>query len=253
MNGERFDALTKTLKSATTRRRAVATIGLLAASGAVRRADAAQLAPATCAGEGAVCIMLTGCCAGYTCMTSAINPNLGVCQSGGTGGVEVQPPAASGSTTAQAAPGTPTTTTSSRRTHTPGDNKKTRDSYAIAVRLNCGVNTETVTVKNKGLYQVTLTQFASDAIPNATHTDNFMNNRVLAPGKQVTFYNGAYSADLPKDAERWFTDGIFSNPGDRLTVTTSGSVTKTATCGDTVNSTTVGSSHRKKRKRKKKR
>src|SRR5215218_9615013 len=47
-----------------------------------RIARAFQLGPATCGGQGAVCTLLSGCCDGLTCATSAINTSYGICVPG---------------------------------------------------------------------------------------------------------------------------------------------------------------------------
>lgn len=80
MDGSEFDNLTRRF----TRRGLMA----LAAAAALELRDgrAKQLGPPTCGQSGDVCTMLIGCCSGFTCVTSAINVNYGVCVSGGSGG-----------------------------------------------------------------------------------------------------------------------------------------------------------------------
>lgn len=85
MDGSNFDRLTQAVARTTSRRGFLAVLGgllPLAASGA----KAAQLGPASCGQSGDVCTMLIGCCSGFTCATSSINVNYGVCVSGGSGG-----------------------------------------------------------------------------------------------------------------------------------------------------------------------
>ena len=81
MDGRRFDNFTKGI----TRRGFVAAVGGTVAFVA-RGASASQPGPATCGQSGDVCTMLIGCCSGFTCVTSSINTNYGVCVSGGRGG-----------------------------------------------------------------------------------------------------------------------------------------------------------------------
>jgi hypothetical protein len=50
-----------------------------------RAARASQLGPATCGEQGAVCTLLSGCCDGLTCATSAINTSYGICVPGDGG------------------------------------------------------------------------------------------------------------------------------------------------------------------------
>ncbi len=81
MDGRRFDNLTRLI----TRRGFFAAAGGIAAFVA-RGANASQPGPATCGQSGDVCTRLIGCCSGFTCVTSAINVNYGICVSGGSGG-----------------------------------------------------------------------------------------------------------------------------------------------------------------------
>lgn len=85
MDGSKFDTISQAVARSTSRRGFLALVGgfwPLVASGA----RAAQLGPATCGQSGDVCTMLIGCCTGFTCATSTINVNYGVCVSGGSGG-----------------------------------------------------------------------------------------------------------------------------------------------------------------------
>ena len=41
-----------------------------------------QLGPPTCGEQGAVCTLISGCCDGLTCVTSAINTSYGICVPG---------------------------------------------------------------------------------------------------------------------------------------------------------------------------
>lgn len=85
MDANNFDQFSRAFGRGISRR------GLLALlMGAVglraRDTGAAQLTPPACGQAGAVCTMLAGCCEGFTCVTSTINVNYGVCAAGGEGG-----------------------------------------------------------------------------------------------------------------------------------------------------------------------
>jgi hypothetical protein len=79
MDDAEFDRLARALSTILTRRRATAFIGVAAGVMGQRIARAAQLNPATCGEEGAVCTLVSGCCDGLTCVTSAINTSYGIC------------------------------------------------------------------------------------------------------------------------------------------------------------------------------
>jgi hypothetical protein len=89
MDGNDFDQYARTFARIVTRRGVLAAAGALAAGFAARSARAAQLAPSTCGAEGQVCTLLMGCCSGFTCATSVINTNYGVCVPGDGGTVTV--------------------------------------------------------------------------------------------------------------------------------------------------------------------
>lgn len=85
MDGNNFDRLSQAVARTSSRRGFFALVGGLLPL-AAHGARAAQLGPATCGQSGDVCTMLVGCCSGFTCATSSINVNYGVCVSGGSGG-----------------------------------------------------------------------------------------------------------------------------------------------------------------------
>jgi hypothetical protein len=82
MDDAKFDRLARALSRILTRRRAMAMFGVAAGVMGQRIARAAQLNPATCGEEGAVCTLVSGCCDGLTCVTSAINTSYGICVPG---------------------------------------------------------------------------------------------------------------------------------------------------------------------------
>src|SRR5215211_1775265 len=79
MNDAKFDRLARAFAKTVSRRWLVALAG--AAAGILRRepASGSQLGPPTCGEQGAVCTLLSGCCDGLTCATSAINTSYGIC------------------------------------------------------------------------------------------------------------------------------------------------------------------------------
>jgi len=83
MEDSRFDRLARFLAAKSPRR------GLLAAVFAVFamrwQRVSAQFTTLTCGSEGNVCTPLAGCCAGFTCVTSALNPSYGICITGDGG------------------------------------------------------------------------------------------------------------------------------------------------------------------------
>jgi hypothetical protein len=82
MDDAEFDRLARALSTILTRRRAMAIFGIAAGVMSQRAALGAQLSPATCGEEGAVCTLVSGCCDGLTCVTSAINTSYGICVPG---------------------------------------------------------------------------------------------------------------------------------------------------------------------------
>src|SRR4051812_37260434 len=87
---ERFvdiDRLTRVFAGKRPRRDVLAAVAALLA---LRLQDAlAQFTTATCASQGNACTMLAGCCAGLTCVTSALNPTYGICVTGDGGLITV--------------------------------------------------------------------------------------------------------------------------------------------------------------------
>ena len=85
MDDAKFDRLARAFAETLTRRR---TVLLLSAATGVLGQEAArgfQLGPTTCAEEGAVCTLVSACCDGLTCVTSAINTSYGICVPGDGG------------------------------------------------------------------------------------------------------------------------------------------------------------------------
>lgn len=82
MDGAKFDRLARALSAIHTRRRMVAIFGAAAGMMVQRIACGSQLSPATCGEQGAVCTLVSGCCDGLTCVTSAINTSYGICVPG---------------------------------------------------------------------------------------------------------------------------------------------------------------------------
>jgi len=85
MDDAKFDRLARAFAERFTRRRTV--LLLSAATGMVSQEAARgfQLGPATCGEQGAVCTLVSGCCDGLTCVTSAINTSYGLCVPGDAG------------------------------------------------------------------------------------------------------------------------------------------------------------------------
>jgi hypothetical protein len=85
MDDAKFDRLARAFAETLTRRR---TVLLLSGTSAMLGQEAArgfQLGPATCGEEGAVCTLVSACCDGLTCVTSAINTSYGICVPGDGG------------------------------------------------------------------------------------------------------------------------------------------------------------------------
>jgi hypothetical protein len=82
MDDAKFDRLARAFAKNVSRRLTFALIG--GASGLLGQhvARGFQLGPATCGEEGAVCTLVSPCCEGLTCVTSAINTNYGICVAG---------------------------------------------------------------------------------------------------------------------------------------------------------------------------
>jgi hypothetical protein len=125
MDGGRFDGLARALASSKTRRGyLVATLGFLGAAAlAVRGTTESSLA--ACRGEGKSCALNSGCCSGLTCVrTSALNPNVGVCQRGGA-------------VTPTRSPSFRTPTPTPRPTSTPTPVPGRTILVPMTIRLNC--------------------------------------------------------------------------------------------------------------------
>jgi hypothetical protein len=89
MDDAKFNRLARAFDMSGSRRWLIAELGAVlgAVFGFVRQqaASASQLGPPTCGEQGAVCTLLSGCCDGLTCATSAINTSYGNCVPGGGG------------------------------------------------------------------------------------------------------------------------------------------------------------------------
>src|SRR5688500_10536979 len=82
MDDAMFDRLARAFGMSGSRRWLLALIGAMIGMLGQRVARGSQLGPATCGEEGAVCTLLSGCCDGLTCATSAINTSYGICVPG---------------------------------------------------------------------------------------------------------------------------------------------------------------------------
>jgi hypothetical protein len=86
MDDAEFDRLARAFHTSGTRRWLFAVLATVfgAVFGLFRHlaASASQLGPPTCGEQGAVCTLLSGCCDGLTCATSAINTSYGICVPG---------------------------------------------------------------------------------------------------------------------------------------------------------------------------
>lgn len=82
MGDAKFDRLARALSAILTRRRMLAIFGAAAGIMGQQAAVRSQLGPTTCGEEGAVCTLVSGCCDGLTCVTSAINTSYGICVPG---------------------------------------------------------------------------------------------------------------------------------------------------------------------------
>ena len=92
MDGVEVDRLARAFARMCNRRRLMATIGaFLTVLLGPKVARGFQLAPVTCGEEGAVCTLISRCCDGLTCVTSAINTSWGICVPGDGGMVATDP------------------------------------------------------------------------------------------------------------------------------------------------------------------
>src|SRR5687768_1567619 len=82
MDHAKLDRLARAFAKTSSRRWLLALVGVIMGMLSQRVARGAQLGPATCGKEGAVCTLLSGCCDGLTCATSAINTSYGICVPG---------------------------------------------------------------------------------------------------------------------------------------------------------------------------
>jgi hypothetical protein len=82
MDDAKFDRLARAFAKNVSRRLTVALIGAATGMFGQQAARGFQLGPATCGEQGAVCTLVSGCCDGLTCVTSAINTSYGVCVPG---------------------------------------------------------------------------------------------------------------------------------------------------------------------------
>jgi hypothetical protein len=85
MDDAKFDRLARAFGMSGNRRWLLALFGSVIGMLGQRAAGASQLGPATCGEQGAVCTLLSGCCDGLTCATSAINTSYGICVPGDGG------------------------------------------------------------------------------------------------------------------------------------------------------------------------
>ena len=82
MDDAKLDRLARAFAKTGSRRWLVALAGGVIGVLGQRVAIGSQLGPATCGEEGAVCTLVSGCCDGLTCVTSAINTSYGICVPG---------------------------------------------------------------------------------------------------------------------------------------------------------------------------
>src|SRR5918994_5050133 len=85
MDGAKIDRLARALAKNFNRRLTVVLIGAVTGMFGQQVARGFQLGTATCGEEGAVCTLVSGCCDGLTCVTSAINTSYGICVPGDGG------------------------------------------------------------------------------------------------------------------------------------------------------------------------
>ena len=82
MDDAKFDRLALVFAKTVSRRLTVALISAVTGMLGQQVARGFQLGPATCGEQGAVCTLVSACCDGLTCVTSAINTSYGVCVPG---------------------------------------------------------------------------------------------------------------------------------------------------------------------------
>jgi hypothetical protein len=82
MDDAKFARLARAFAKSVSRRLTVALIGAATGILGQQAARGFQLGPATCGEQGAVCTLVSGCCDGLTCVTSAINTSYGICVPG---------------------------------------------------------------------------------------------------------------------------------------------------------------------------
>ena len=82
MDDAKFDRLARAFAKPLNRRLTVALFGGVTGMFGQQVARGFQLGPATCGEQGAVCTLVSGCCDGLTCVTSAINTSYGICVPG---------------------------------------------------------------------------------------------------------------------------------------------------------------------------
>jgi hypothetical protein len=82
MDDAKFDRLALVFAKAVSRRLTVALISGVTGMLGQQVARGFQLGPATCGEQGAVCTLVSVCCDGLTCVTSAINTSYGICVPG---------------------------------------------------------------------------------------------------------------------------------------------------------------------------
>jgi hypothetical protein len=85
MDDAKFDRLARALARFASRRWFLALFSAMFGLLGQRVARGFQLSPATCGEQGAVCTLISGCCNGLTCATSAINTSYGICVPGDGG------------------------------------------------------------------------------------------------------------------------------------------------------------------------
>jgi hypothetical protein len=82
MDDAKFDRLARAFAKNVSRRLTFALIGGVTGMLGPHAARGFQLGPATCGEEGAVCTLVSRCCDGLTCVTSAVNTSYGICVPG---------------------------------------------------------------------------------------------------------------------------------------------------------------------------
>src|ERR687893_301342 len=82
MDDAKFDRLARAFAKNVSRRLTFALLGGATGILGPHVARGFQLGPATCGEEGAVCTLVSGCCDGLTCVTSAVNTSYGICVPG---------------------------------------------------------------------------------------------------------------------------------------------------------------------------